>query len=258
MATSAAKPRIVLIIPALDEEEALPLVLQDLARYRRRPDGAADTALLDEVVVVDNGSRDRTAEVARAAGATVLREPERGYGAACLLALQHLRANPPTIVLFMDADRSDDAADIPAVLRPILEEGYDFVVGSRILGSTERGAVTPQQRVGNWIATGWIRRKYGFRYTDLGPFRALRYGALEKLGLADRNFGWNVEMQVRALQAGLRVTEVPVRYRRRVGKSKISGTISGSVRAGAKILHMLWKLRAPVPTGERATTGRIR
>ena len=143
-ATPDATPRIVLIIPALDEEAALPLVLRDLARYRRAPNGGG--SLLDEIVVVDNGSRDRTAEIARAAGATVLREPERGYGAACLCALQHLRANRPDIVLFMDADRSDDASDLPAVLRPILEEGYDFVVGSRTLGSSERGAVTPHQR----------------------------------------------------------------------------------------------------------------
>jgi glycosyltransferase involved in cell wall biosynthesis len=251
--------RIVLIMPALDEEEALPLVLADLEPLRARipvggrsapasgRDDAGDSGvLLDEIIVVDNGSSDRTASIARQAGATVLAEPRRGYGAACLRALDYLGGRPADIVVFMDADRSDDASEIPALVRPIVEKGYDLVVGSRTAGRREPGALLPQARFGNWLATGWIRRCYGFRYTDLGPFRAVRVAALERLRLRDPDFGWTFEMQVRALQCGLRVVEVPVRYRKRVGRSKISGTILGSVRAGAKILVTMWRMRGPV------------
>ena len=227
--------RIVLVIPALDEEQALPALLQGLALHR--------PSLLDEIIVVDNGSRDRTAVIAREAGATVLHEPQRGYGAACLRALAHLRAAPPDIVVFMDADRSDDPGDLPALLQPILNGDCDLVIGSRTRGIADPGALLPQARFGNWLATGIIRWRYGFRYTDLGPYRAVRFAALERLHMRDRDFGWTVEMQVRALQEGLRITEVPVRYHRRVGRSKISGTVTGSVRAGMKILATLWRLR---------------
>ncbi|UCE04115.1 MAG: glycosyltransferase family 2 protein [Candidatus Latescibacterota bacterium] len=233
--------RIVLMMPALDEEEALPLVLRDLERVRRTTPGPH----VDEIVVVDNGSRDRTPEIARAAGATLLCEPRRGYGAACQRAIQHLRQDPPDVLLFMDADHSDDAEDIPFLLRPIVEEGYDMVIGSRTLGHSDPGALFPQARFGNWLATGLIRLRFGFRYTDLGPFRAVRFALLERMALADQDFGWTVEMQVRALQVGARITEVPVRYRKRVGRSKISGTVSGSLKAGTKILSTLWKLRSP-------------
>lgn len=243
--------RVVLIMPALDEERGLALVLQDLARFRapQRGDRAAQQGsrdpLLDEIIVVDNGSRDHTVEVARRDGATVLSEPRRGYGAACLRALHYLRQNPPDVVVFMDADHSDDAGELPLLLWPILEQGYDMVIGSRTLGARERGALWPQARFGNWLATGLIRLRFGFHYTDLGPFRAVRYAALERLELADQDFGWTIEMQIRALQEGLRITEVPVRYRRRVGRSKVSGTLGGSVRAGTKILTTLWRLRSP-------------
>ncbi len=237
----AAQPRIALMMPALDEEDALPLVLDDLATLQRsRP-----SPWLDEIVVVDNGSRDRTPEIARRAGATVLHEPARGYGSACLNAIGYLRKNPPDILVFMDADHSDHAADIPALLKPLLDGTHDLVIGSRTRGPREAGALLPQARLGNWIATGWIRLKHGFRYTDLGPFRAVRFSTLERMRLADRDFGWTVEMQVRALQVGARVTEVPVAYRRRVGRSKISGTLIGSYKAGSKILSTLWRLRRP-------------
>jgi hypothetical protein len=145
----------------------------------------------------------------------------------------------------MDADASDDASDLPALLGPILSGRHDFVVGSRTLGNPERGALLPQARFGNWLATGWIRHRYGFRYTDLGPFRAIRWDGLERLRMADRDWGWTIEMQVRALQEGLRVLEVPVHYRKRVGHSKISGTLVGSARAGRKILATMWRLRGP-------------
>lgn len=234
-------PRIVLVMPAFDEEQALPEVLQGLAPYARA--GADHACLLDEVIVVDNGSRDRTAAIARAAGATVLHEPRRGYGAACLRALAYLDTAPPDIVVFMDADRSDDPGDLPALLQPILNGSCDLVIGSRARGAHDPGALLPQARFGNWLATGIIRWRYGFRYTDLGPYRTVRYAALERLRMRDRDFGWTVEMQVRALQEGLRITEVPVRYHRRVGRSKISGTAIGSARAGIKILATLWRLR---------------
>ena len=238
--------RIVLMMPALNEEEPLPLVLEDIRQLQEQTLKEQGAKLLDEVVMVDNGSQDRTREIAREAGITVLEEPERGYGAACLCAMTYLQENPPEVLVFMDADRSDDAFDLPELLRPLLEKEYDMVIGSRTLGQHEPGALLPQARFGNWLATGLIRWRYGFRYTDLGPFRALRFAALQKLQMADRNFGWTVEMQVRALQEGLAICEVPVRYRKRVGQSKISGTLGGSVRAGIKILSTLWKLRQPV------------
>jgi len=246
------QPRVALVMPALDEEEPLPLVFADLESLRRdRPAGSVN-GVIGEIVLVDNGSRDRTASIARAAGATVLREDARGYGVACLRALAHLRREPPDIVLFMDADRSDDAQDIRALLRPLLAGEADLVIGSRTRGVHEPGALLPQARFGNWLATGWIRLWYGFQYTDLGPFRAIRWDGLEKLAMRDRDWGWTLEMQVRALQEGLRVVEVPVRYRRRVGTSKISGTLLGSYRAGKKILWMMWTLRRPVRQDERA------
>ncbi|HZL86313.1 MAG TPA: DUF547 domain-containing protein [Candidatus Krumholzibacteria bacterium] len=240
-----ANPRIVLVIPALDEEEALPLVLADLVRAQR----STSTPLFDELLVVDNGSRDGTAAIARRAGATVLHEPRRGYGAACLRALAYLHERAPEIVVFMDADRSDDTQDLPALLRPLLDGTHDLVIGARAHGRSERGALLPQARFGNWLATRLIHARFGFRYTDLGPFRAVRHRTLEAMHLEDHDFGWTVEMQIRALQMGARVIEVPVRYRRRIGRSKISGTISGSIRAGTKILATLWRLRGREAAG---------
>jgi glycosyltransferase involved in cell wall biosynthesis len=188
------------------------------------------------VIVADNGSRDGTARVARERGAIVVLEPRRGYGAACLRGLEALKSDPPDVVLFLDADGSDDPSEAPLVLRPILDGTADLVVGSRVLGRADPGALTPHARFGNWLATRLLAVLYGARYTDLGPFRAIRYEALRSLDMKDRDFGWTVEMQVRAARRGLRHAEVPVRYRRRVGRSKISGTVGGSVRAGVKIL----------------------
>ena len=213
------------VIPALDEADSLGAVLDALPSPPVR-----------RVVVADNGSTDGTARVAREHGATVVLEPRRGYGAACLKALDALAADPPDVVLFLDADLSDDPAQAGAVLLPILEGRSDLVVGSRVLGKREPGALSPHARFGNWLATRLLAALYGARYTDLGPFRAIRYDALMALEMKDKDFGWTVEMQVKAARRGLRHTEVPVRYRRRVGRSKISGTVGGSVRAGIKIL----------------------
>jgi glycosyltransferase involved in cell wall biosynthesis len=213
------------VIPALDEADSLGAVLDALPSPPVR-----------RVVVADNGSTDATAEVARERGATVVLEPRRGYGAACLKALEALAADPPDVVLFLDADLSDDPAQAGAVLSPILEGRFDLVVGSRVLGEREPGALSPHARFGNWLATRLLAALYGARYTDLGPFRAIRYDALMALEMKDKDFGWTVEMQIKAARRGLRHTEVPVRYRRRVGRSKISGTVGGSIRAGVKIL----------------------
>ena len=222
---------IALIIPALDEEHAIGPLLAGI-----------DRTLVRDVIVGDNGSRDATASVARAGGAEVVEVTERGYGAACAGALASLRYDVH-IVVFMDADGSDDPADLPSLLAPILENRADFVIGSRALGIVEPGALTPQQRFGNWLATRLIQWIHGHRYTDLGPFRAIRRELLDRIGMQDRRYGWTVEMQVRALQLGARVAEVPVRYRRRVGKSKISGTVSGVLKAGWWILYTIWKYR---------------
>lgn len=219
-----------MVIPALDEERAIGGVLD-----------ALDRGLVDQVLVGDNGSRDRTAEVARAKGATVVSVPERGYGAACLGALGQL-APDAEVVVFMDADGSDDPGELPALVRPILRDEADLVIGSRTLGRAEKGALTLPQRFGNWLATRLIGWLYGQRYTDLGPFRAIRRSTLERIGMRDRRFGWTVEMQVRALQVGARVLELPVSYRKRIGKSKISGTLSGVVRAGWGIVSTIVRL----------------
>lgn len=216
------------IIPALNEEQALPLVLQDLPR-----------PLVRRVVVADNGSSDATAQVARAHGAEVAHEPERGYGAACLKALAQLAADPPEIVVFLDGDYSDHPSELVSLIEPILAGDADLVIGSRARGRQERGALSPQQRVGNAIACRALRFLYKVRYTDLGPFRAIRWETLQELGMQDRNYGWTVEMQIKAAQRGVAYHEVPVSYRQRIGVSKVSGTIRGSLGAGIKILWLL-------------------
>jgi glycosyltransferase involved in cell wall biosynthesis len=217
--------RIGVVIPALDEERAIALVVGDIPSW------------VDAIVVADNGSRDRTGEVARAAGATVVRVDERGYGAACLAGLAAL--GPVDIVVFLDGDRSDHAEDMADLVDPILHGHADLVLGSRVLGERQAGSLTPQQVFGNWLATRLIRLIWGARYTDLGPFRAIRSDALARLGMADRNYGWTVEMQIKAAQHGLVSREVPARYRQRIGVSKVSGTIRGSVMAGIKILSII-------------------
>jgi glycosyltransferase involved in cell wall biosynthesis len=220
---------IALIIPALDEEHAIGNLLESV-----------DRRLVRDVIVGDNGSRDGTAAIARARGAEVVHVAERGYGAACAGALTRL-AHDVDVVVFMDADGSDDPAEIARLLEPIERGLADLVIGSRVLGIVEPGALTPQQRFGNWLATHLITWIYGHRYTDLGPFRAIRRELLDRIAMRDRRYGWTVEMQVRALQLEARVAEVPVRYRKRVGKSKISGTVMGVVKAGWWIIYTIFR-----------------
>jgi len=220
-------PAIAVVIPALDEEQAIGKVLRDI------PEGAS------QVVVVDNGSRDRTAEVARGLGAEVVAEPRRGYGQACLTGIAQL--DRPDIVVFLDGDYSDYPEEMSALVAPLLTGEADMVIGSRTLGQREKGALLPQARFGNWLSTLLIRLLFGVPFTDLGPFRALRFDALQRLAMQDRDFGWTVEMQVKAARLGLRAVEVPVRYRRRIGTSKITGTLSGTLRAGHKILWTIFR-----------------
>jgi glycosyltransferase involved in cell wall biosynthesis len=232
--------RVAVIIPALDEEAALGATLAELAALR--------PALPPmDIVVVDNGSRDRTAEVARAAGARVVSEPRRGYGSACLAGIAAL-GDGAELVAFCDADGASDPAELPALLDPLVAGEADLAIGARARDRTEPGAMTPQQRFGNWLAARLLRLLYGIRATDLGPFRAIRREALERLGMRDTGFGWTIEMQIRAGRAALRVREVPVRFRRRrAGRSKISGTVRGTIGAGAKIIWTILRYRLGKP-----------
>lgn len=224
-------PRVALLIPALNEEQALAQVLDELPR-----------SLFAQVIVADNGSTDGTAAVARARGAQVVAEPRRGYGRACLKGLAALEPGID-IVVFMDADSSDVPGEASSLIEPIARDQADLVIGSRLSGRAQPGALLWHQRWGNRVAVSLLRLLYGFPYTDLGPFRAIRRSSLERLAMRDTNFGWTAEMQVKAVQRGLRVLEVLVSYRRRIGRSKISGTVAGTLGAGVKILWTILRLR---------------
>ncbi|HLN80242.1 MAG TPA: glycosyltransferase family 2 protein [Thermoanaerobaculia bacterium] len=219
--------KVSVVIPVFNERESLPLVVADLPLGR-----------VTEVVVVDNGSTDDTSAVARGLPVRLVREERRGYGSACLAGIAALKSSPPDVVVFLDGDYSDHPEELPLLLDGIAA-GSDLVIGSRMLGSREPGALLPQARFGNALACSLVRLIFGHKYTDLGPFRAIRWEALERLGMRDRDFGWTVEMQVKALTTGLRVAEVPVSYRRRVGVSKITGTLAGTLKAGSKILRTI-------------------
>lgn len=223
------RPFVSVIIPAFNEEKSIAHVLR-----------AIPAEWADEVIVVDNGSTDATARIARDYGAVVVAQPEKGYGAACLAGIAALLKDTE-IVVFLDADYSDFPEEIDRLLAPILDDQADLVISTRTQNRATRAALTPQQRWGNRLATTLIRWRFGFRYTDLGPFRAIRRPALEKIGMTDRNFGWTVEMQISAIQHNLRIVEVPVSYRVRIGRSKISGTIKGTILAGAKILYTIFR-----------------
>jgi glycosyltransferase involved in cell wall biosynthesis len=214
--------RVTVVIPALNEEAAIGGVVREIPR-----------GLVDEVIVVDNGSADRTAEIAAAAGARVVSEPTRGYGAACLAGV--LAARDADILVFLDGDRNDDPAELSRVLSPVLAGEADLVLGTRV-GKAARGALTLQQRVGNRVVTALVRALYGVRLTDIGPFRAIRTRALLELGMEHKTYGWPVEMVVKAARCGYRILEVPVSCRQRLGRSKVGGTLKGSVLAGYHLL----------------------
>lgn len=219
------QPHVIVVIPAVDEEAAIGQVLAEIP------------AVASEVIVVDNGSRDRTAEVARARGARVVHEPRRGYGQACLTGIA--AAQGADVIVFLDGDHSDYPGQLVDVIRPILAGEADLVIGSRSLGHRAEGAHPRHAVLGTRLCVGLMNVLFGTRATDLGPFRAITARALRSLEMRDRTFGWTVEMQVKAALRGLRVVEVPVDYRPRIGQSKVSGTLSGTVRAGARILGTL-------------------
>jgi len=230
--TSIDDPKVTVIIPALNEEATVGKTVEGIK--------SAAPAGLNEIIVADNGSTDHTAAEARNAGALVVSQPERGYGAACLAALASTNADT-NIILFMDADLSDIPEDAARLLEPIIVGEADLVIGSRTLGSIEKGAMSAPQRFGNWLAPTLVHMIWGVRYTDLGPFRAIRHDALQRLAMKDRDFGWTIEMQVRAAKLKMRITEQPADYRKRIGVSKISGTVRGVVLAGWKILYVIFR-----------------
>lgn len=223
------------VIPAYNEEKSIGLVIADIPKNLTR-----------EIIVCNNASTDRTAEVARQGGATVVDQTRKGYGSACLKGIEYLCSKPPEqqpdIVVFIDGDYSDHPEELKDLVQPIVENDFDLVIGSRAIGEMERGAMQPQQIFGNWLATNLIRLFYNYQFTDLGPFRAIKFKKLLELEMADPDFGWTVEMQVKAAKKGFKCTEVPVRYRRRIGVSKVSGTIRGTILAGHKILWTIFKL----------------
>jgi len=221
------------IIPAWNEEQSIAKVIADLPAQVR------------EVVVVDNNSTDQTSKVAAEAGARVLLERKQGYGAACLTGIAHLNAKalPPDIIVFIDGDYSDYPEQLPELVAPIIHEGMDMVIGSRAIGQREKGAMMPQQIFGNWLATSMMRILYGVKFTDLGPFRAITTKALNAIEMKDQTYGWTVEMQVKAAKKGLKFTEVPMNYKKRIGVSKVSGTVKGTILAGYKIITTILKYR---------------
>lgn len=219
----------VVIIPALNEEQSIAHVVCSLP------------STVSEIVVVDNGSNDRTSDVARAAGAIVLREVRRGYGYACLTGIAFALQSKPDVIAFVDGDLSDYPEELSRILGPIEHDGMDLVIGSRMIGKREDGAMLPQAIFGNWLASALIKLFWGYRFTDLGPFRAVRVDALERMNMTDPTFGWTVEMQIKAAKLKMKCTEVPVRYRKRIGASKVTGTFSGTVSASVKILFTIFK-----------------
>ncbi len=227
-----APPIIDVIIPAYNEADAIGNVIRDI-----------DKKLVRDIVVVDNNSTDNTTAMAKLYGATVLHQSLKGYGAACLMGIDYIKkkAPQPDIVVFIDGDYSDFPEEMVSLVEPILAYNIDFVIGSRAIGNRQRGSMLPQQVFGNWLATRLLHLFYGVRYTDLGPFRAIKWNKLLQLKMNDQNFGWTVEMQLKAAKLNLKIMEVPVTYRKRIGVSKVSGTLKGTVMAGYKIISTIFK-----------------
>lgn len=224
---------IVVIIPAFNEENAVGKVVRDIPTHK-----------VDEVIVVNNNSTDKTSKIAAKEGATVLFEAKKGYGNACLKGIDYLkngRTKPTDIVVFIDADYSDYPEQLINLVAPIEMDKADFVIGSRALGNRDKGSMTFTQIFGNWLATSMMRLFFGANYSDLGPFRAIRYDSLMSLDMKDKTYGWTVEMQIKAVKQKLRYCEVPVDYRNRIGFSKISGTLKGTILAGYKIITTIFK-----------------
>jgi glycosyltransferase involved in cell wall biosynthesis len=222
--------KVAIVIPALNEEEALRHLLAELSPLSPSP--------VQWVIVVDNGSADKTAAVASSAGAIVASEPTRGYGRACLKGVKTARSLGAEVIVFMDGDGSDDPADLPGMLQPIQEGRADFVIGSRVSSRSERGAVPPQARLGNWLVSRVIHLRYGIPLHDIGSFRAIRYATLDALDMREMTYGWPVEMLVKAARVRYRILELPIHYRRRShGQSKVAGTIRGSVKAAYAMLR---------------------
>ena len=224
-------PTIKVIIPAYNEQDSIGNVIRDIPK------------IVDEIIVISNNSTDKTEENAKNAGATVLSEKRKGYGYACLKGMDYIsqKEKKPAIVVFLDGDYSDYPEQLLEIIHPILIDNLDFVLGSRVKKLREHGAMTPQQIFGNWLATFLMTLFFKAKFTDLGPFRAIKYDKLLALKMEDTTYGWTVEMQLKALKQQLTYTEVPVKYRNRIGVSKVSGTIKGSILAGVKILGWIFK-----------------
>lgn len=221
--------KISIIIPALNEENSIGQVINSLPK------------IYHQLIVVDNGSNDSTRKIAKKNGAIVLIEKNRGYGNACLKGIQFLKKTPPDIVVFLDGDFSDFPQEIKKIIKPIEQKKVDFVIGSRIKSLREKGSMTPQQIFGNKLACFLLKLIYGGKFTDLGPFRAIKWDTLMDLNMIDKTYGWTIEMQLKVLRKKISYTETPVRYRRRIGNSKISGTLKGSLLAGIKIIGWIVK-----------------
>ena len=221
--------KISVIIPALNEEKSISKVISSIPKY------------VNEIIVVDNGSADKTSEIAKSKGALVLFESKKGYGYACIKAIEFLKSNPPNIIVFLDGDYSDYPEEMDLLINPIIKNKYEFVMGARIKKLREPGSMTLQQVFGNFLACFLIRILYRVNFKDLGPFRAIKWDSLKKLKMEDKTFGWTIEMQLKAIKNKIKYFEVPVKYRNRIGKSKISGTFSGTIKAGYKILLWIFK-----------------
>jgi glycosyltransferase involved in cell wall biosynthesis len=225
------KPIIKVIIPAFNEQDAIANVVNEIPK------------IVDEIIVVSNNSTDNTEINAKNAGATVLKEHRKGYGFACLKGMDYIRNQKilPEIIVFLDGDYSDYPAQLIEIIDPIIKDDIDFVIGSRVKRLRETGAMTPQQVFGNWLATFLMTLLFKAKFTDLGPFRAIKYQKLLALKMVDKTYGWTVEMQLKVLKQKLRYVEIPVKYKNRIGVSKVSGTIKGTIFAGVKILGWIFK-----------------